>query len=42
MRLFKVMQLKDVRELGDHIVVQGGTFYNDAVLRAWRNCWIAT
>ena len=31
--LFKVMQLKDVRELGDHIVVQGGTFYNDAVLR---------
>ena len=32
--LFKVMQLKDVEELGDHIVVQGGTFYNDAVLRA--------
>ncbi|MDY2684811.1 MAG: acyl-CoA dehydratase activase-related protein [Selenomonadaceae bacterium] len=31
--LFKVMQLKDVKELGDHIVVQGGTFYNDAVLR---------
>ena len=31
--LFKVMQLKDVRTLGDHIVVQGGTFYNDAVLR---------
>ena len=31
--LFKVMQLKDVREFGDHIVVQGGTFYNDAVLR---------
>ena len=31
--LFKVMQLKDVRELGGHIVVQGGTFYNDAVLR---------
>lgn len=31
--LFKVMQLKDVRDLGDHIVVQGGTFYNDAVLR---------
>ncbi|MBQ5418721.1 MAG: 2-hydroxyacyl-CoA dehydratase, partial [Selenomonas sp.] len=30
--LFKVMQLKDVRELGGHIVVQGGTFYNDAVL----------
>lgn len=32
--LFKVMQLKDVAELGDHIVVQGGTFYNDAVLRS--------
>ena len=32
--LFKVMQLKDVDELGDHIVVQGGTFYNDAVLRS--------
>jgi len=32
--LFKVMQLKDVDALGDHIVVQGGTFYNDAVLRA--------
>ena len=32
--LFKVMQLKDVRTLGDHIVVQGGTFYNDAVLRS--------
>ena len=30
--LFKVMQLKDVKELGEHIVVQGGTFYNDAVL----------
>ncbi len=32
--LFKVMQLRDVASLGDHIVVQGGTFYNDAVLRA--------
>lgn len=32
--LFKVMQLRDVSTLGDHIVVQGGTFYNDAVLRA--------
>ena len=32
--LFKVMQLRDVSALGDHIVVQGGTFYNDAVLRA--------
>ena len=32
--LFKVMQLKDVSTLGENIVVQGGTFYNDAVLRA--------
>lgn len=32
--LFKVIQVKDVAELGDNIVVQGGTFYNDAVLRA--------
>ena len=32
--LFKVMQLRDISALGDHIVVQGGTFYNDAVLRA--------
>ena len=32
--LFKVMQLRDVSALGDHIVVQGGTFYNDGVLRA--------
>ncbi|MBR1396116.1 MAG: 2-hydroxyacyl-CoA dehydratase [Selenomonadaceae bacterium] len=32
--LFKVMQLKDVETLGKNIVVQGGTFYNDAVLRS--------
>ena len=32
--LFKVMQLRDTATLGDHIVVQGGTFYNDAVLRS--------
>jgi len=32
--LFKVMQLKDVSSLGKNIVVQGGTFYNDAVLRS--------
>ena len=32
--LFKVIQVKDVAELGDNIVVQGGTFYNDAVLRS--------
>lgn len=31
----KVMKVRDVSTLGDHIVVQGGTFYNDAVLRAF-------
>ncbi len=33
--LFKVIKLADARELGQHIVVQGGTFYNKAVLRAF-------
>ncbi|MBR1659854.1 MAG: 2-hydroxyacyl-CoA dehydratase [Oscillospiraceae bacterium] len=33
--LFKVIKLADARELGRHIVVQGGTFYNEAVLRAF-------
>lgn len=31
----KVMKVRDVKTLGNHIVVQGGTFYNDAVLRAF-------
>ena len=31
----KVMKIRDVNTLGDKIVVQGGTFYNDAVLRAF-------
>ena len=31
----KVMKVRDVSTLGDYIVVQGGTFYNDAVLRAF-------
>lgn len=31
----KVMKVRDVKSLGAHIVVQGGTFYNDAVLRAF-------
>ena len=31
----KVMKVRDIAVLGDHIVVQGGTFYNDAVLRAF-------
>lgn len=32
--LFKVIKLTDARDLGENIVVQGGTFYNHAVLRA--------
>ena len=31
----KVMKVRDTNTLGDYIVVQGGTFYNDAVLRAF-------
>ena len=31
----KVMKVRDTKTLGDFIVVQGGTFYNDAVLRAF-------
>ena len=31
----KVMKVRDPKSLGNHIVVQGGTFYNDAVLRAF-------
>ena len=31
----KVMKVRDTKTLGDHIVVQGGTFYNDAVLRSF-------
>ena len=33
--LYKVIKVSDATELGRHIVVQGGTFYNDAVLRAF-------
>ena len=33
--LFKVIKLRDPKEMGKKIVVQGGTFYNDAVLRAF-------
>lgn len=32
--LYKVLKLKDVSQLGKHIVVQGGTMRNDAVVRA--------
>lgn len=32
--LYKVIRLKKASDLGERVVVQGGTFYNDAVLRA--------
>lgn len=36
--LYKVIRTVDVRrDLGENIVVQGGTFYNNAVLRAFEN-----
>jgi predicted CoA-substrate-specific enzyme activase len=39
--LYKVIKVSDASELGKHIVVQGGTFYNDGILRAFEriaNC----
>ncbi len=39
--LYKVIKVSDATELGRNIVVQGGTFYNDAVLRSFEriaNC----
>ena len=33
--IYKVIRAGSADELGDHVVVQGGTFYNDAVLRAF-------
>lgn len=33
--LYKVIKLSSAAELGSHIVVQGGTFHNKAVLRAF-------
>ncbi|MDR0872658.1 MAG: acyl-CoA dehydratase activase-related protein [Prevotellaceae bacterium] len=32
--LFKVLKIANLNQLGEHIVVQGGTFRNDAVYRA--------
>ena len=32
--LYKVIRLREASDLGNKVVVQGGTFYNDAVLRA--------
>ena len=33
--LFKVIKITDPKDLGKKVVVQGGTFYNDAVLRSF-------
>ena len=33
--LFKVLRVQSAKDLGEHIVVQGGTFLNDAVLRSF-------
>jgi len=33
--LHKVMKITDPDEMGDRVVVQGGTFYNDAILRTF-------
>ncbi len=33
--LFKVIKVRDEKDLGKKIIVQGGTFYNDAVLRSF-------
>ena len=33
--LYKVIKISDPKDLGENIVVQGGTFYNDAVLRSF-------
>ena len=35
--LQKVMKIRDFSSLGDKIVVQGGTFLNDAILKAFEN-----
>jgi len=33
--LLKVIKIRDPKDLGEKIIVQGGTFYNDAVLRSF-------
>ena len=33
--LFKVIKIRDPREVGSKVIVQGGTFLNDAVLRSF-------
>lgn len=36
--LMKVIKVSNFDELGEHIVVQGGTFNNDAILRSFEKC----
>ncbi|SFC55861.1 2-hydroxyacyl-CoA dehydratase [Clostridium uliginosum] len=33
--LFKVIKLRDEKDMGSKVIVQGGTFYNEAVLRSF-------
>ncbi|MDF2952648.1 MAG: putative CoA-substrate-specific enzyme activase [Anaerocolumna sp.] len=33
--LYKVIKIRDQKELGEKIILQGGTFYNDAVVRSF-------
>jgi predicted CoA-substrate-specific enzyme activase len=33
--LFKVIKIRDPKDVGDKVIVQGGTFLNDAVLRSF-------
>lgn len=35
--LYKVIRLRDAGELGDTIVVQGGTFHSDAICVLWNS-----
>ena len=36
--LYKVIKIKDVEDLGPHVMAQGGAFHNDALLRALELC----
>ena len=33
--MFKVIKIRDAKDLGEKVIVQGGTFLNDGVLRAF-------
>lgn len=36
--LYKVIKIKDIEELGEHVIAQGGAFHNNALLRALELC----